>query len=918
MGIMQNLRKRDGRKSPAGAAEDAASKQLPDTPALMVMLPDASGIAAYQLNQFPSAKAAEFFIDSSLRGHVPGGSVMFWALTWQPVSDAATEPLVLIRDNDNADVVYPFSFADLKTASEFVQHEMTRGLHLWQVMIYWAVPARVEADFWGRSAIMPPEPPRDLAAAPAPTTDTTADSEAPQAPGAAEPHFLADTDIADIVREAEQAAAEPQAQLPDANGRIVPMPAPAPSARKSRSKKRAAEEAEPIDFPSASQKMHEARRARGVVIGWGNFSLAVDEALDVYVSRQVATKLAWNRLMRALGQAMDTSNKTAEARALDEEAARAEEARQKAAHAEEARQAAIRAEAAMTEEQRLEAARIAAVAARHMRKAWLNASWTLEEAAYAHAMEQRARCVRGWSFGTMGIVEAVAAQAKHRRALQQAWSNAGSALGEAHNTYISRLHMFQAAWGEGSAQIGAAVVIYQRNVRVSSGLSNFAIAIEEAVEAQAFKQEMIAAWDTAVVALIAAAGAKEYRDRAVEAWDNVAFALDGVSRAYTKKRKKAIRDWGRIARAIKLAMKAKQDQEAAIAAWTNITAVLAEAASASLRHAGLVEAWTAAGDVIAESAAVAAAYEEAIDASARAVAAIKSVMAARAREAFFVESWRAATVALSEATAALMARNAGLEAAWTLLTAALDDAARAIICGAWRNAGYAIAEAVPAYQFKQQSVAGWTAASIAIKQALVADAKLRITLAQLSKSQMTEVEKAMKFTVSRRKHNRSSSAGKNGRGKKAAAAEAAVDTSRAPQPMALDARLPEEFLPEEAPMVGELVAEETVLAEVTEAVVVTEEPVEENGGEELTLLETEFAEALLAAVDAHDPNAEEPTEDDESEEPGQNGAHEPLFPSLWRNTDASRWKPREEPFNGFESPPGRFHHSDGRKRGPRI
>jgi hypothetical protein len=967
----------------------------------MLMLPDASGIAAYQLNQFPSAKAAEFFLDSSLRGHAPEGSVMFWALTWQPASDAATEPLVLIRDNDNP-VVYPFSFSDIQSAFEFVQHEMTRGLRLSQVMIYWAVPAHVEVDFWGRSTILPPEPPASLTL----VTPRSAKNRARPADAAdaakEDTRYLADTDIADAVRQADQAASKsPQPDAPEADGRVVPMPVPGPSSRKS--KKRATPAGEPIDFPSASQKMQEARHARAAVIGWGNFALAVDEALDVYVARQVATKLTWNRLTRALGQAIE-AHLAAERKALEDaeaarleaaraadarqeairaeevrqeairaeevrqeairaeearqEAIRAEEARQEAIRAEEARQEAIRAEEARqeaireeearqeairaeetrqeairaeetrqeaihaeearqeairAEEARQEAIRAAAATSRVMRKAWLNAAWTLEEAAYAYALEQRSRAIRAWRFAALGITEAVEAKVEYEEALQLAWFNAGRAIGEAHRTYLSQLRMFEEAWSEGATQIRAAVLVRQRLLRVRTGLNNFSIAIEEAIEAQAYRQEMIEAWDIMIEALLSAADAKECCDRAIAAWNNVAVAMEGVCRANVKKQKKAIRAWGRIAKAVKLALKAKLDQDAAIEAWTNISAALAEASYTQYKRDGLVAAWASASTVIAEAVAAAMEYEAAVTAWTNASLALEEAVIASARHEYFLKAWEAAGFAIGDAVEAFIAWKAGLEAAWNLLAIALDEAAHAMIARQaaiaawdnamqatgemvhaflihraltrfWRNAGHALAEAVPMYLFKQRSIAGWIAASIAIKQALVADAKLRIMQANLNKAQMAEVEKAVKNTVTRSKATKTTKAGKNGHSKKAAAAEAEIEVTFAPPPMlAGDAKLPEEFLPEE------------VVVEVEEKVVV-----------ETTLLEAQFAEALLAAVDAHDLDAEEPTTDDEDEESSEDAVHSPLFPSLWRSHEASRWKPREEPFEGFESPPGRF------------
>jgi hypothetical protein len=58
-----------------------------------------------------------------------------------------------------------------------------------------------------------------------------------------------------------------------------------------------------IDFPSASQKLQQTKHHRAALHAWTNFALAIDEALDVHVARQVRAKLAWNRLMRAFIEA---------------------------------------------------------------------------------------------------------------------------------------------------------------------------------------------------------------------------------------------------------------------------------------------------------------------------------------------------------------------------------------------------------------------------------------------------------------------------------------------------------------------------------------------------------------------------------------------------------------------------------------
>jgi hypothetical protein len=911
----------------------AARRSAETPPQLMLLMPDAAGIAAYQLNQFSSAKAAEFFLDSTLRGRTPEGSVMFWALTWQPTADAATEPLVLIRDA-NKPIIYPFSFSHIDSAFEFVRHEMQRGLHLSQVMLYWAVPAHIEIDFWGRSAVQPAEAPLSLTvisksiAEPVslrevavetvvrPVSVTEGESD----------RYLAEDDIAETVRQAEQAASKsPPPDVPDVDGRVVPMPVPGPSTRKSK-RQNATEDATPIDFPSASQKVQEGRLARAAVTAWRNFSLAVDEALDVYVARQVATKLAWNRIMRALGQAMD-AHQRADAEAAQRtarlEAARAEQARLEAARAEQARLEDARAEEARLEAARAEEAREAAARAaakeavvkkatrrRGLVVAWLNAAWTLEEAGFAYALERKSRAIRAWRFGTLGIAEAAEAHVAHEKALRLGWLNAGRAIGEAHRVQVARRQMFEQAWSEAARQIHAAVLVRQRLIRVRAGLSNLSIAIEEAMEANAYSKELIEAWDALVDGILSAADAKQYCDRASAAWGNIAFALEGVCRANVTKQKKAVRAWRRITKALKLALKAKLERDAAIAAWLNISFALRESVIARQEHEGLLVAWASASVNVAEAVVAKRVYEAAVTTWENAIVALEEAAVAWARHEFLLEAWENAGDALEAAARTFLARQAGLELAWERLTVALDDAFRArtardtaiaawangslaigqmlhaylvqrTLIRFWRNAARAFAEAVPVHLFKQQSIAAWTTASISIKEALVADALLRIKQAGLDKKHMTGVDKAVKTTVTRAR-TKTTKAAKGARGQKTAAVavieEMEVEVILAPPPLMIgDVKMPEEFLPDE-------VAEELI-------------------AEMMTPLEGEFAEALLAAVDAV--NLDDDEEPFDEETPDEQ-VHAPLFPGLWRSHDAGRWQPREEPFKSFESPPGRF------------
>ena len=145
----------------------------------------------------------------------------------------------------------------------------------------------------------------------------------------------------------------------------------------------------------------------------------------------------------------------------------------------------------------------------------------------------------------------------------------------------------------------------------------------------------------------------------------------------------------------------------------------------------------------------------------------------------------------------------------------------------------------------------------------------------------------MKTTVTRfrPKAAKTARAAKGARGKKTVTADVIegveVEVTLAPPPLLIgDVKLPEEFLPDE---VDEVVEAETVAW--------------------ITPLEGEFAEALLAAVDAV--NLDDDEEPFDEETPDEQ-ARAPLFPGLWRSHDADRWQPRDEPFKGFESPPGNF------------
>lgn len=979
MGIMRGLRKKEKRS--AEVVERPVSLKRADAPPpLMLLLPDAGGIATYTLNQFPSAKAAEYYLDSTLRGQLGEGAVLFWALNRQPVMGGVggvdIEPLVVIRDVKRA-VVYPFSFSDLESAHDFIRHEMRRGLDMGQVMVYWAVPARIEVDFWGRSTIIPPAPPSrhaDTAGTVVPFTQPTATMNIPSAIAEAAvaepepepepalapeipeeiPHYLTESDIAEAVKMMNQLTddgpADESEDIAELD-RVLQLPVSdtvidGPGVELDH-------EAEVIDFTSTSQKLHETRHARQA---WHNFSLALDEALDVYVGKQVIIKLCWNRIGRALVEAA----LAAERARLDEEelhAAREESQRRAGivrtwsntgvalheAVGERKRQVGAMAVGNMVNGLRdsleTHAARragtVTAVSAmtaaltdaahasekrRGLRKAWLNASWTLEEACYAHALEQKARSIRAWRFLSAALVEAAQAQEVHHAALRVCWSNAGFAIGEATRAYYMRLQMFQEAWSGATRELHAAVTLALLIARQKLGAANFAAALGEALAAKAHCDELTATWHHIAHEIIAACEASFARDRAVAAWGNAAEALDGVCRAYVQKQKMAIRAWKQLAVAFGGALEAKFRQDAAISAWTNATVAMCDYAIAKSRHDAAVAAWTNAGAVIVEAVVARVRYEGLVAAWTNAGAAAREAVATHRRCAFLRDAWNALADSFALAVKVMIARQAALERAWRRLTVAFVAAANAkafrdasvaawtnataaiiemtgaymhkqALIQTWTHASAALIEAVPCYHAQQRAIAAWSNAGVAFKEAVVAEAKLRIAEAGLDKLAMAEVDKTVK--AAQKAVKEATKAGKttrrsggNGSGNGNDNGKHAEETPAAPEPV-LEAPVSEMklrhavFVPKPVEQAAEVATTVDPVAETAEDVEVVEiiEVVEEAAKEEVT---------------------NGPATSDDNKDVGGG----------WRIRDGGRWEPREAPFRGFQSPPGRFYRKE--------
>lgn len=941
MGIFNNLLRRKTEEVPP---EQPKIARRPDPPTpLMLLLPDAGGIASYALNVFPSAKAAEFYLDSLLRGQVPDGAVLFWALSWQPAPHpdyTQAEPLVVIRDTRKA-TVYPFSFADLDSAHDFIRHEMNRGLDLGQVMVFFAVPARIEVDFWGRSTIIPP-------AAPVRSFQPTRVEAVPQAMGARAPkpatriatpepkparnghpalpdddgRYLNETDISEVV----QMMRDLTNDTTGADSRVVPMPrrsnangngnashgptaAPSPSSA-------------PIEFTPAAQKVQEARAGQAMITAWANFSQAIDEALDVYVAHQVSAKLIWNRICRAIREALAARQRVrmlavwqastnAIVNAVD--AMREHEAGQaeKAARAEaKARAQAAKAEAAVARAAEEAAAQAAAErtanAGKSMRRTWLNISWTLEEAVYAHALEQKARAIRDWRFASAALIEALDAKKKHDAATQFAWSNASLALHKCAEVFLVRQRMFRSTWRTLSFELGGAAYEKRRMDGVFAAMHNAGLAIDEAIDAKVYRDGMVAVWNVLISEITFAASAQLYHEEILRSWASAGAAFGELCRAYVKKQKRAIRAWGRLAVAFGGVVDARVRLDGYIAAWQNAGAAAHEAVIAHFRHEALVEAWANAGAFFIEAVQACVRYQSAVRTWNTLSEAILDGVTEKFRRDSLIAAWTNAAAAIDVAVRTAIAKQIALETAWSHLVEAFVTAAEAqrfhemsvaawsnaVVAmaetgnaylfqlksrSAWRNASRALVEAIPLHNFKMAAMEGWNNCGIAIKEAVVAEAKMRIAQAGLDKALMTEVDRAVREAQKAVKR-----AIKEGKEVKPFVA---ADVTVAPAP---------EFV-EFSSKVTE------VPVGIAEAIEV-EEPVAVFGAD----LSEEAAEPVAEAEIAGDEIDFKPLEDEEQQVEPKAG----LF-GIWKPA-GRRWEPREEPFGGFNSPPGRFHRRENK------
>ena len=133
-----------------------------ERPRLVLLVRDAAGPASYQLHSFEDEAEAAALVQLWFPSDSDHGVIAFWASHKEPevrAGERAVEVVVLVRDETRPKTVCPFSFAGMDLAQSWVARESDRELNTDQLLMYWAVPARISHDQWGRVHLWPSEPP---------------------------------------------------------------------------------------------------------------------------------------------------------------------------------------------------------------------------------------------------------------------------------------------------------------------------------------------------------------------------------------------------------------------------------------------------------------------------------------------------------------------------------------------------------------------------------------------------------------------------------------------------------------------------------------------------------------------------------------------------------------------------------------
>lgn len=164
-------------------------------PRFVLLIRDSSAMGAFQLHTFEDEEPAAEFVKAWIPPSSEHGSLAFWIGDRQAMrlggssEERAAEAVVLIRDEDEPDIVYPFSMPDMALAKAWLDEEARRGLDMDLVMVHWAARAQISRDHWGKIRFVPVELPAFRATEPE-TVEEAEGAPQPQAAGGAEaqPH----------------------------------------------------------------------------------------------------------------------------------------------------------------------------------------------------------------------------------------------------------------------------------------------------------------------------------------------------------------------------------------------------------------------------------------------------------------------------------------------------------------------------------------------------------------------------------------------------------------------------------------------------------------------------------------------------------------------------------------------------------
>ncbi len=802
MGIVRSIFSRKRSKD-----ESAAAAIMPCEPAvtkLMMLLPDASGIATYQLHTFVAARQAEHYLDSILRGDIQEGTIMFWGLTWLPPDngdqDVEAEPVVLIRDARRPGLVYTFSFSDIDSAHDFVRHEMKAGLDLAQTTVFWAVPAKATADHWGEITVTPSKPPtrepapNGDASSAAPEPFVTPDHDEPETTDDPEPageparKAVDDADISTVINilEARGLRAPSDPPQPDDEPEAIEDAADEPSDA-GNGVLHTGDETMHIDLsdvfgrgrdPETLTTIEDLRSRRegretngrdaadesltealdepvsGIVAAWSNIGSAIDEAIDVHIARQVSATMSWRRLTRSLAAAV-RSRMSVTWRIISRELA--------AGAAIQAADESVNAESWRNATRAIFQAAERKSGRRARRLAWANISWTLEEAIYAARLQQKKAAARAW-FNATGAL-AVAARKKDliQRGLRTAWSRLAS------------------------ESLDAAIAQEEHRARAVFAWTSIGQGLTDAVEAMYRHKRVVFAWASTGIALNAYVATKLQHDGLVTAWIRLAAAIEEAVEA-TARHNGLIHAWRLLAIETLIAAGLQVKREAAINAWTNGSEALFFGAAAKIRLDGQVAAWQAASNALHDLADAQMRRNGMISAWQGLAFALADGARANLKRKKLVRAWRNIARACRNAANAHIARQISRRKSWVRMTTAFAEAGAAsqrrdTAIAAWDAIAIAIGGAIAAKIYHDRCVAIWDAIAIAIAGALlmrrrelgairawrnamralseatVAEAQMRIAQAGLDNKRMKRVNAAILKAKGREAASAASEAG---------------------------------------------------------------------------------------------------------------------------------------------------------------